>query len=150
MIVVKNKNCTPQTTNRGWNSNPFNQFFSPELQSLFGSDFQSQTPGVNIIEDEKSFTIEMAAPGLAKEDFKIDLNKEVLTISADKKVEDETKKPNYLKREFSYYSFKRNFRVSEKVETADIKASYENGVLKVILPKKENNNDETSKTIAIS
>ncbi len=150
MIVVKNKNCTPQTTNRGWNSNPLNQFFAPEFQSFFGSDFQSQTPGVNIVEDEKGFTIEMAAPGLAKEDFKIDLNKEVLTISADKKVEDETKKPNYIKREFSYNSFKRNFKVTEKIETSGISASYENGVLKVILPKKEKSNEETSKTITIS
>lgn len=150
MIVVKNKNCTPQTTNRGWNSNPFNHFFAPEFQGMFGADFQSQTPSVNIVEDEKSFTIEMAAPGLSKEDFKIELNKEVLTISADKKVEAETQKPNYLKKEFSYHSFKRNFRVSEKVETTLIKANYENGVLKVILPKKETDNTESSKTISIS
>jgi len=149
MIVVKNKNCTPQTTNRGWNSNPFNQFFAPELQSLFGSDFQSQTPSVNVVENEKNITIELAAPGLTKEDFKVDLKKEILTISADKKVEDETKKQNYIKKEFSYNSFKRNFKISEKVETANIKANYENGVLKVILPKKESNNEETSKTITI-
>jgi HSP20 family protein len=156
MIVVKNKNCAPQTANRGWNSTPFNQFFAPEFQNFFGSDFQSQTPAVNIVEDEKNFIIEVAAPGLAKEDFKIDLNKEMLTISADKKMEDDSstdvqdkKKPNYIKKEFSYNSFKRNFKVTDKIETSGISASYENGVLKVILPKKEKSNEETSKTITI-
>lgn len=157
MIVVKNKNCVPQTTNRGWNSNPFNQFFAPELQNLFGTDSQSQTPPVNIVEYEKNFTIEVAAPGLTKEDFKIDLNNEILNISSEKNPstnaqddkKDETQKPNYLKKEFSYSSFKRSFKVTDKIETSEIAASYENGVLKVILPKKEKSNEETSKTITI-
>lgn len=150
MIVVKNKHFAPEWKNRAFgHTHPLNQLFANDLQKMFGSDTQSQVPQVNIIEDEKSITIEVAAPGLAKEDLKVDLNKQVLTISAEKKEDAETKKPNYLKREFSYHSFKRSFNVSENIEISAIKASYENGILNVILPKKEKGNEPLTKTITI-
>ncbi len=150
MIVLKNKHFAPEWKNRAFDhAHPFNQFFANDLQKMFGSDTQSQMPQVNITEDEKAVTLELAAPGLTKEDLKVDLNKQVLTISAEKKEDTETKKPNYLKREFSYHSFKRSFNVSEDIEVSAIKASYENGILYVILPKKEKGNEPSTKTITI-
>lgn len=126
------------------------QFLNRELASVFGSDFQSLVPNVNIVETENAYSIEVAAPGLKKEDFSISLDKETLTISADVKKENEEKKPNYLKKEFSYQSFKRSFTMPENVNKEGIGASYENGVLQVGLPKKEKATETSSKTIAIS
>jgi HSP20 family protein len=150
MIVVKNKNCAPEF-NRGMNRQPnlLNHFFANDLQKMFGSDTQTQIPDVNIVENESSFSIELAAPGLTKEDFKIDLQKDLLTISAEKKEETETKKPNYLKREFNYLGFKRRFQVPENVEVSTITAAYEQGVLKINIPKKEKGNEPDSRTITI-
>jgi HSP20 family protein len=91
----------------------------------------------------------VAAPGLKKEDFFIHLEKETLSISADVKQENEEKKPNYLKKEFSYQSFKRSFSMPENVNKDGIQASYENGVLKVSLPKMEKN-EASSKTISVA
>ena len=150
MLVVKNKRFPQTWNNRGWNTpGVFDQFFNREFHPLFGNELQSTLPHVNILEDETGFHIELAAPGLAKEDLKIDLDKQVLTVSAEKKATAEDKKPNYLKREFSYQTFKRSFNVPENVDTTGVKASFENGVLKVVLPKKEKDNTVTSKTITI-
>jgi HSP20 family protein len=150
MIVVKNKNCTPELNRSLYRQpNPFNHFFANDLQKMFGSDAQTQIPDVNIIENETSYAIELAAPGLSKEDFKIDLQKDLLTISAEKKEETETKKPQYLKREFNYLGFKRRFQVPEHVEAASITATYEQGVLKISMPKKEKGNEPDSRTITI-
>ncbi len=142
MLVVKNKK---------WNTpGVFDQFLNHDLHQLLGSDYRSSMPAVNVIENQASYEIEVAAPGLAKEDLQVSIEKDVLTISAEKKTSTENKNGNYLKREFSYHSFKRKFNVPEHADTNAIKASYENGVLKVVLPKKEKNDDNTSKTIAVS
>jgi HSP20 family protein len=122
----------------------FNHFKSLDriMNDLFADDHNVKnnkvTPSVNIIENEGMFKLEVAAPGLAKEDFKINVEDKTLTISAEKKVETETKEgEKILRREFGYSSFKRTFTLPENVQVTDIKAVYENGILNVHLPKAE-------------
>lgn len=105
---------------------------------------------VNIIEDKNNFRLEVAAPGLEKEDFKIDLHNDVLTISAEKKEEKEEKDKKYLRREFNYCSFKRSFALPEYVDADKIEAKHKNGILTVIIPKKEEAKEKEPKTIKIS
>lgn len=96
-------------------------------------------PAVNIQETEDSFSVEVAAPGKTKEDFNIELDNDVLTISSEEKKENETsdKKGRYTRKEFSYTNFKRAFSLPETVDSEKISAAYNSGVLEITLPKKE-------------
>ncbi len=94
-------------------------------------------PAVNIQEDEKQFILELAAPGLQKDDFKINLDNQLLTISKEATEENEEVKENYTRKEFVYNSFSRSFRLPKFILADKIKADYENGILKVSLPKDE-------------
>jgi HSP20 family protein len=122
----------------------FNHFKTLDrlMHEIFADDHNVKankvTPSVNIVENEGMFILAVAAPGLAKEDFKINVEDKVLTISAEKKVEAETNEgEKILRREFGFTNFKRTFTLPENVNVADIKAVYENGVLNVHLPKLE-------------
>lgn len=96
------------------------------------------TPSVNVSETDTEFRLEVAAPGLTKEDFKINVEDKVLTISAEKKVENETKEgEKYIRREFGYTNFKRTFTLPETIDVTNIKATYDHGVLHLVLPKVE-------------
>jgi HSP20 family protein len=92
-------------------------------------------PAVNIQEDDKQFIIEMAAPGLKKEDFKINLEDHVLTISKEAEEKKEEAKENYTRKEFVYSSFSRSFRLPKTILENKIKADYQDGVLNIGLPK---------------
>ncbi|MGO3154830.1 Hsp20/alpha crystallin family protein [Mesonia sp.] len=108
-------------------------------------------PAVNIKESEYNFLVEVAAPGKAKEDFNIELDHEVLTISSeDKKENKEEGKGKFTRREFSYRTFKRAFSLPESVDHAKINASYEQGVLLIELPKKEEAKIQAKRSIEIS
>lgn len=101
-----------------------------------GKDFAGHVPAVNIIENESDWKLEVSAPGFVKEDFKISLENNVLTVSAEHKTDAEKEQKNYTRREFSYGSFSRSFRVKENsVDMEKVSAAYENGVLKITLPK---------------
>lgn len=102
-------------------------------------NFNTNVPAVNIKETDTSFGIELAAPGKNKEDFNIEIDHNVLTISSEEKTEKEEKsnEGKYTRKEFSYASFRRAFTLPETVNTDSINASYENGVLHVALPKRE-------------
>jgi HSP20 family protein len=122
----------------------FNHFKTLDrlMHEIFADDHNVKankvTPAVNIVENESMFKLEVAAPGLAKEDFKINVEDKILTISAEKKVETDTNEgEKILRREFGYSNFKRTFTLPENVNLSDIKAVYENGVLNVHLPKVE-------------
>lgn len=112
------------------------------------------TPAVNVLENEDSFTLEVAAPGLNKENFSIELDNDVLIISAELKNEEtkeETKETrNFTRREFSYASFKRSFNLPETINVAEITAAYEQGILTVKLPKREEAKVQPSRMIEIS
>jgi len=91
---------------------------------------------VNIKETEGSYLLEVIAPGMDKNDFKVNLDKNILTISAEKKNEVKDEKEKEIRREYSYRSFKRSFTLDEKIEAEKIEAKYVNGVLTLNLPKK--------------
>lgn len=92
-------------------------------------------PAVNIQDREHSFVVEMAAPGLRKEDFTVDLQNGVLSIEAETQKEDEEKTDSYTRREFAYKGFSRSFSLPEYVKQDDINATYENGILRLVLKK---------------
>jgi HSP20 family protein len=92
-------------------------------------------PAVNIQDREHSFVVEMAAPGLRKEDFAVDLQNGVLSIEAETQKEDEEKTDSYTRREFAYNGFSRSFSLPEYVKQDDINATYENGILRLVLKK---------------
>jgi HSP20 family protein len=94
-------------------------------------------PAVNIKENEKDFELELSVPGRKKEDFNIEIDTDVLTVSSEIKTEDEVTKDNYTRREFSSTSFKRSFNLPETVDSDKIDANYVDGILKFRMPKRE-------------
>ena len=130
-------------------SDVFQNFFDNDFVDFFNR--KGMDPLANILEHPDSFELDLAAPGLKKDDFKIHLENNVLTISSevrDEKEEDETK--NYTRKEFHYGSFSRSFTLPRIVDLDKIKADYEYGILKVILPKKEDARLDIKKEIKIS
>lgn len=97
----------------------------------------NSTTAVNINESDNGYNLEFNVPGRKKEDFKINIDKGLLTVSYEKKDEAETKELKSIRKEFSFQSFKRSFSLDEKINAEGIEAKYENGILKVFLPKKE-------------
>ena len=131
--------------------------YSPFLSNLFDDDFfpvltgrNSSMPAVNIKEDEKRFTLELAVPGIDKKDLKIDINEDVLTISHETKNESEQNADGYKRKEFSYSSFCRSFYIPENVNKEKIGASYKDGILTVELPKQEEEKNKISRQVKIS
>ena len=116
-------------------NNIFDEFFN--ANNNWNKEFNLNVPPVNVHENEEGYHVEVVAPGLVKEDFKVQLEKGLLTISYEKKNAEEDKTYKTHRREFSTASFKRTFTVDEKIDAENIKAKYENGVLQLILPKKE-------------
>lgn len=107
------------------------------LASFFSDGADYNVPAVNIKENDKGFDIEVAAPGLSKSEFKINLEKSVLTVSSEKEANNEVEQDNFTRKEFSYNSFSRSFSIPETIDTEKIKASHKNGILKIELPKQE-------------
>lgn len=136
-----------------WNKN--NEFFPNLLGEIFNENVFEKAihrvsiPAVNLIENDVAFEIHMAAPGLKKEDFKIELDKDVLTISSKRSSKSEESSDTFTRKEYNYESFSRAFTLPENADTNRIDATYENGELRLSLPKKE---DKTHKPreIAIS
>jgi HSP20 family protein len=132
----------------------FNRFFEGDIFDWADrnfSDTNTTLPSVNIKESAEEFEVEVAAPGFSKEEFKIELNNDLLTISSEKKMENETKEgENFTRREFSYQSFCRSFTLPNTVASDKIGAKYENGILKVSIPKKEEAKPKPAKQIEIS
>lgn len=127
-----------------WNNNPVSSIFDRAFDNFFDNDFglvgrnvAQNIPAVNIQENEKEYHLELAVPGLKKEDIKVQFDNGLLSIFAEQKHEEEANESNYTRREFSYQSFKRSFRLPEIINEDAIDAKYEDGVLKVLIPKKE-------------
>jgi len=119
------------------------------MRDFFDFESNPSVPDVNVREDKDKYTIEVAAPGLDKKDFNVDVQNNVLTISSEKESKDEDKEENFLRREFSYTSFHRSFSLPETVKVEDIKAKHEKGVLYVEMPKKKEAVEQASKKIDI-
>ncbi len=117
----------------------FNEFLN-EFPATFGKTVREDVfgfPPVNIKEGKESYHLEVAVPGMEKSDFNIKLEQNILTISAEKKEEVKNEDEKQIRKEFSYRAFKRSFTIDEKIDASNIAAKYENGILKVELPKKE-------------
>ena len=135
-------------TNVKFNRKPFEGTFNTfvddlftELPELFKTEFNnSDRKGfvpVNVKETEKTYQLDVVAPGFEKTDFIINLDQNLLTISAEKKNEVTQESDKQIRREYSFRSFKRSFTLDEKIDATNIEASYINGVLTLNLPKKE-------------
>ncbi|WP_020534784.1 Hsp20/alpha crystallin family protein [Lewinella cohaerens] len=113
------------------------------------TNFSGTLPAVNVKETEDDYAIELAVPGLKKEDFKVEINEGVLTIAAERKTENEEKKEGYTRREFSFTNFTRRFTLPETADEKGISASYTDGILVLNLPKKEEAKPQPARLIEV-
>lgn len=124
----------------------FNEFFGePAL-----AKWNNNVPSANIKETEDHFSIELVAPGYKKDAFKVEVHERNLTISAEEKTESEEKTETFLKKEYSFGSFTRSFRLPNTVDSDKIEATYEDGVLNLTIPKKEEAKPKEPKLISIN
>jgi len=144
MTLVKFNNRTRNTA--PYFNNVFDSLFSDALNKNYAIN---KVPGVNILESETAYTIELAAPGLVKEDFQINLKKDTLSVWAEKKADDAAPKRDYTRKEFDYLSFARSFVLPETVDADKISAEYLNGILTISVGKKVEVQPET-KEIKVS
>lgn len=127
--------------------------FGNLLEGLFNNDFRNgefantQSASVNIRENADQYEMQLVAPGLKKEDFKISVEKNTFTVSFDQKEEAKEESEKWIRQEFKLRSFKRSFTLNDKIDVAAINATYENGILTVSLPKKEK---EEPKAVSIA
>jgi HSP20 family protein len=117
-------------------SNLIDRFFTESVARSGGSSY-SFVPKVDILENEKGYEVNLAVPGLAKEDFKIDLNDNFLTISGERKFTKEKKENSLHVVETQYGNFSRSFSLPENVDASNIQANYNNGILEIFIPKDE-------------
>jgi HSP20 family protein len=146
--VSTKKHLTTLPSLSSWVDN----FFDNELSSGFLANFNKgiTLPAVNIMETAEAYALEIAVPGMKKSDFTIDIDNKVLSISSSKKDTHEESNANYTRREFGYSSFKRTFTLPDTVEEENVSATYEDGILKVYLPKREEAKQKPPKRIDIS
>ncbi len=137
-------------TRTSW-PNLIDEFLNESLMpGFFNWETGQNMPAVNITEGKDDYRIEVAAPGLKKEDFKISLDNNVLNISSEKEFKNETRDENVLRREFSYSSFSRSFSLPESVNGDKIKATHNDGILSIVVPKKEEAKVKPVRDIKIS
>jgi HSP20 family protein len=124
-----------------YNSHPtrnlFDQFFNSNIGDFVGNDFFKNQPSVNVIEADNAFRVELAAPGLNKDDFEVQIEKDQLIISVEKEHESNEEGEKFTRREFGYQKFKRSFNLGDQINMEAIEATYDNGILTINLPKKE-------------
>jgi HSP20 family protein len=133
----------------------FDDFFNRDLFDWSNSNFSNTNttiPAVNIKESAENYEVEVAAPGMTKDDFKVELDGTNLTISSEKTSQhEEGEDKKYSRREFSYQSFQRSFNLQKNVVDVDkIEAKYENGVLRLLIPKREEAKQKPPRLIQIS
>lgn len=145
MLVLRNTNQVPSL---------FHRFFDGDMFDWSNRNFSNTNttiPSVNIKENADAFMVEVAAPGFEKGDFKIELNLNTLSISSEKKVENETREGEvFTKREFSYQSFSRSFTLPQIADGDRIEANYQNGILTVLIPKREEAKPKPARMIEIN
>jgi HSP20 family protein len=140
MTLVKVNNSIPQRPFVNMVDEFFNEF--PLFGKNLGLEY-SNFPPVNIHETPDAYHLELNVPGRSKEDFKISVEGGLLTISYEKKEESKSDDYKTVRREFSYRGFKRSFSIDQQVDADKIQAKYENGLLKLLLPKKAETKENT-------
>ena len=141
MLARINRNYVPAYWDDFFNDRVFNNNSPAPRKNI--------SPAVNIIEADNDFRIELAVPGLTRNDFNIEVEDDVLTISSVEKETQEEKLPNYTRREFNFSSFKRSFQLPETIDQDQIQASHKEGVLSITLVKKEEEVQNAPKQIEV-
>jgi HSP20 family protein len=157
-LIPTTKSGNSKTASLGFNMLPtFPSWIDEVINKNFGTEFMSNfntgmtLPAVNVLDTANDYLVEMAVPGLKKSDFNISVDNLLLSISAEVKSEYENvDNENYTRREFGYSSFKRTFTLPESVETDKISAKYDDGILKVTLPKREEAKKKPLKNIKVN
>ena len=134
-----------------YNQNLFSEFFDNFIYNeLNKRDYlKFKTPDINVLEDEKFFLIEFAVPGKKKNDFSIEIDKNILLVGLDESKSNNSNPDLYSRREFGYESFNRTFNLPETVDTNKIDANYEDGILKIKLNKKKTDLVRSKKVIKV-
>ncbi len=130
----------------------FDDFFKPWNEWFDNGGFAGRTmnvPAVNITEEKDAYLVSLAAPGCKKEDFKIDVDGNMLTISSEKEESKEEKDKKFTRKEYNYSSFSRSFTLPDEINREKIEAKYEDGVLKISLPRVEEAKKTGSKNISV-
>lgn len=150
-LTLKRRSLLPTITSNFFNGGSLlsPNFFDIDSDFL-DFDIADRIPSVNIKENTKDFAIEMAVPGMEKEDFKISIENDMLNISSEKEEEKREENENYTRKEYAYNSFSRSFRLPENCLSDKIDAKYEKGILHVSIPKKEVTIKKTPKEIKVS
>lgn len=151
------KSNSPARTSSWPAQHPWSRLFGNDFLDLWDGDAIDTVPSINISDEKDHFAVEMAAPGMKKEDFNIDLSGNMLTISAEKETRSEDgdekrdgKKGKYSRREYNYSSFSRSFTLPENADTEKIEAKYVEGILHLRIPKKDEPNKSNSQKITVS
>jgi HSP20 family protein len=147
--IMEDKIMLPTIAKRSYRPFYMGNIFDDDFFPVMSTNTSSM-PAVNIKEDEKRFTLDLAVPGIDKKELKIDINEDVLTISSETKNESEENKDGYKRKEFSYSSFCRSFQIPENVNKDKIEANYKDGILNVTLPKAEEEKHKISRQVKIS
>ncbi len=136
-----NKACNYNRRADAWLPSFFNDFFSDDFDWLGRTN--KSTPAINVVESEKAYDVEVAVPGITKEDCKVKLSDDTMTISVEKEQKaEENKDKHYLRQEFSYSKFEQSFTLPEDVNAKEIRAEVKDGVLNITLPKQEPKKEE--------
>jgi HSP20 family protein len=143
MNLIKRNSFAPSSTSL------LDDLFSRDLFDWSRTEGNGLVPRVNILEKDDGFHVEIAAPGMKKENFHVELNNDMLTVSSEVSEKQEDERHNYTRREFSYHSFRRSFYLPNTVEADKIDAKYHNGILSLMIPKKEEAKKKPVKTISI-
>lgn len=151
MTFVKFKNAGGHNTfpslSRGYN---FPSFFNDSLERIFTDETSNWLPLVNIKERSADFIIDLAVPGMDKQNFKIEVDNEMLTISGERKQEINDENEKHTRREFKYGSFTRSFSLPENADSENIAAAYNNGILQITIAKKETLKEKAKKEISVA
>jgi HSP20 family protein len=129
--------------------NPMDRFFGNDFSDLWSGEMLETMPAINIKEENDNYKLELAAPGLKKEDFNISLDGNVLTISSEKESENKDEKDNYSRREYNYSSFSRSLTLPENSDGAQVSAKYADGILHLTVPKKKNSEQKNGQKIKV-
>ncbi len=119
-----------------WDFTPWNRSLSDQFLDLWDGDVIDTIPSMNIRDEKDHYELELAAPGMKKEDFNVDLTGNCVTISSEKETKSKEKDGDYTRREYNYSSFSRSFTLPDSADGAHIEAKYQDGVLSLNIPKK--------------
>ncbi len=144
MNLIKRNSFIPSSTSL------FDDFFSRDLFDWSKSEGNGLVPRVNIKENNDGFSVDIAAPGMKKEDFQVELDNDMLTVSSEVSQNQEGKDERYTRKEFSYHAFRRSFYLPNTVEVDEINATYKDGILNLWIPKREEAKKKPARMISIN